>query len=215
MALLDSGDNDAHRESVVFDGITAGVVAGVVDEYGHGTAVAQIIRSRAGYADIQPVNVLDDTGTGDSFQLLNGLIYCLWNPEPFDVVNASVTTAASDSCPSAMGRSVAFVHALCNAQATEDVRRVPLVIAAAGNDPQHPAGYPAVLPSAVVVRAITGDGELADYNSLVLDPLASVVDALGGTEDEPLGVAVTTTGPPRPLWGTSFATAFVTAAVIG
>lgn len=210
VALLDSGDSNNPRDSVVF---TSGApyTARAVDEFGHGTAIADIIRVGKPQAEIFPVNVLDSAGTCPSYDLLNGLIYCLWSDEDFDIVNASLTSASAGPCPSSLGKTIAYLDAL---RGTTGSSR-PVLVAAAGNAPQTlRLGYPALLSSAIVVTALDWSGGPAPYNLSGLPPSQHQVQAPGATASAPFGVATSSSGTAWPLFGTSFAAAFVTAALV-
>jgi len=128
----------------------------------------------------------------------------------FDVVNASLETATSGSCETSLGRSLNYLLSMCRAHSGH---RLPVLVAAAGNDPNAPSRYPAILPGAVVAVALDASGNRASFNTPPRGG-ATVQEAFGGTQTDPLGDITRPGEPQEDLWGTSFAAGIVTGAYL-
>jgi hypothetical protein len=214
VALLDTGAQSTSNTMVDFTSVPP-VPTTSADDNGHGTAVAQIISTLSPGADIYPVRVLGPAGnTGPSYQVLAGLAYTLWSGL-FDIVNASLTSTTSAPCDHSFGSSVGYVVQTCRNQNP----RMPLIVAAAGNDRTKKSGYPALVPGAIVAMALeqdpatVGGFKRASYNSTPPQP-AKEEEAFGGSETDPIGTVLVNNGPSEPLYGTSFAAAAITAAYL-
>lgn len=207
VALLDSGDTSATHDQIIFEGTKPQPCASD-DKLGHGSAVAAIIRAVRPSADIYPVTVLR-AANAPSYDVLNGLIYCLWACQDFDIINASLSTEPLGDCPNALGLSLAYVMAVRAKQGGN----LPILVAAAGNTPDtEEAQYPALLPGAIVAIALDWHGQLADYNAEIPEIGIETQEAFGGTKNKPFGYIKVDGKPDEPIFGTSFAAAIVTAA---
>ena len=127
-----------------------------MDDYGHGTHVAGIIAAVANNKQgisgvstgkIVAVKVMDSNGTGTSYDIAQGIIYCANRPD-VNIINLSLggpddTTAEYNAVALAI-----------------DPTHNKLVVAAAGNDasidPIYPAGYAQTWPDRVLAVAAAG-----------------------------------------------------------
>jgi hypothetical protein len=102
--------------------------------------------------------------------------------------------------------------------ASRDPAAVPVIVAAVGNDSTKRAGYPAIVPGAIVAMSLeevpagTGTFVPAQYNSAP-PPAAVTRQAFGGSAGDPLGTVMRGAAS-TPLYGSSFAAAAVTAAYL-
>lgn len=128
----------------------------LVDEgAGHGTMVAGIGHLAAPDADILPVRVLDDEGTGRTFDVVKGVLFAI--EQGADVINLSI--GLRTPCEMlAHGVELALASGL-------------VVVAAAGNDgAEFPPFYPASLPGVHGVAALDSadvKASFASYHSTV------------------------------------------------
>ncbi|MEV5107968.1 S8/S53 family peptidase [Streptomyces massasporeus] len=203
VAVLDTGVRGASHDMLDFIKCdNAGIRrTPAADPHGHGTAVATVIKSVQGNAEIHPVRVLNEKNKGQSYEVLAGLMYALWSGQ-YDLINASLTTDLSGPCATSVGRSVDYILRYCSAMAN-----LPVLVAAAGNFGSKGAlcGYPARLPQAVVALAQDHTGQRAPYNCTPLNG-AITEEAYGGSETRPLGHPS--------LWGTSFAAGAISGAYL-
>jgi hypothetical protein len=180
-----------------------------IDNHGHGSAVAELIRQRRPSAKVEALRVCQ-SGLAVSFEMYLALTYALWPKGRYDVVNVSLSTQLRDKCPTPLGKTLVAIAEWCGQH--NGGLGVHLV-AAAGNNPQR-FGYPAAIPDAIVVQAWDWSGQLARYNTAV--PSGQVTAQASGGEDAPgqsLGT-VNIGGSSQSLFGTSFAAAMVSAELI-
>jgi hypothetical protein len=202
VAVLDTGDTSGTRSTMVdMIGGACNAIALAKDLDGHGTAVTMLIKTIRPAADVYAVRVVDGS-LSSSYELLCGLAYALWSDE-FDVVNVSLAAKMSPGCATTLGGSLDLVLELCRQRGTP----LPRLVAAAGNT-GHSFGYPAQLPTAIVVQANDWLGNPAAYNIAVPTNVTPVF-ASGGDANMPFGKM-----PSGPIYGTSFAAAVVTAHLI-
>ncbi|MGB2873899.1 MAG: S8 family peptidase, partial [Gaiellaceae bacterium] len=131
----------------------------VLDDNGHGTAVAAIIGANSdnhiGVASycwecrIMPVKVLGADGTGFSSTLAQGIIWA--TDHGADVINASLGGPDLDSALSAAAQ-YAWQHGV-------------LLVAAAGNDSSSTVDFPAALPNVLSVGASDQNDRLYDFSN--------------------------------------------------
>jgi thermitase len=117
---------------------------GLIDEgIGHGTHVAGIVHQVAPTAKIMPVRVLDDDGSGTTWNAAEGMFWAA--DHGAKVINMSLGTHGS---PGVLRDAVRKVSAAG-----------VLVVAAAGNDGKDRTMYPAASPEAVAVGSV-GAGDV-------------------------------------------------------
>jgi thermitase len=128
------------------------------DDYGHGTHVAGIAAARtnngtgvAGLswdAEIMPVKVLDDYGSGDYQDLANGIIFA--TNQGADIINLSLGGSAPSSV---LEDAVKYAHDLeC------------VVVAATGNN-NSSVSYPARYPDVIAVAATDSNDQKAGFSN--------------------------------------------------
>jgi hypothetical protein len=158
VAVLDSGVTASHPdigERHVLPGIDLVNPCGNghQDVTGHGTAVAGVLLSghhgAAPQVDVLPIRISLATGRHSSLASAVGIV--LATRRGADIINMSYT--AQRRRPSLL-EWAAVRYA--------DAHGVALV-AAAGNDPTRPAGFPAAYPQVLSVTAVDGTGELSAY----------------------------------------------------
>lgn len=202
VALLDTGVDATHPDLMhcILNGYNFVDDNGDTrDLHGHGTACAGIIAGNglgatsvkgiAPKAYVIPVKVLDASGRGTAFDVVEGLLYAV--ERGARVINLSL---------SARGESAAVRDAL------QYVReRGAIVVAAAGNEGFEAVGFPGNVPHVISVGAVDGNWQRA--------PFSNYGEAL--TMVAP-GVAVYTTARERGYMqfsGTSAAAPFVAGAL--
>jgi YD repeat-containing protein len=138
--------------------------AGIVDEQGHGTAVAGIIAAQGNnsigitgmmwHAGLMSLRVLDKTGTGDVASAVEAIDYATMNGA--QVINCSWGTEH---------RSEALLEAISRAD-----KRGVVVITSAGNNsrdiettPHYPASYE--LPNLIAVASTDNSDQLASFSN--------------------------------------------------
>lgn len=216
VAVLDSGDTPKNATPMVdFVGLSPKSPAPQqsplpYDGYGHGEGVCEVIRTIRPGAQIEPVRVLNDSGTADSFELFLALTYCLWQGR-FDVVNASLSNPGQGTCANSLGETVTLIRQMCRAAGSP----MPTLVAAAGNTPAVTCiGYPALVPDAVIVTATDWLGNDPGYNAATTGTANLVVSQPGGTQTDPFGYFTDSAGTRHEMYGTSYAAAVETASRI-
>jgi subtilisin family serine protease len=117
---------------------------GLIDEgIGHGTHVAGIVHQVAPGAKIMPVRILDDDGSGTTWNAAEGMFWAAQHGAK--VINMSLGTHGS---PGVLRDAVQAVSAAG-----------VLVVAAAGNDGKDRTMYPAAAPEAIAVGSV-GAGDV-------------------------------------------------------
>ncbi len=203
IAVIDSGD----VSSPWMIDVTGGNVIDTTgtDFYGHGSAVASVIRALRPDCDLVPIRVLNPLGLCESYEILDALIISLFS-DRFDVVNVSLSNDDGQRCSTGLGRSIEYV---CGMKAT-----TAKLVAAAGNHRQR-FGYPASLSIATRVQALDWNSAPASYNLSVPLGLASV-QAFGGVAGDPIATLPTRDGADVvEFFGTSAAAAVYSASVLG
>ena len=124
---------------------------GFIDEMvGHGTFIAGLVAHIAPDALILPVKVLDSDGSGDSFQVAQGIYYAMEHGAT--VINLSLGTTNESQV---LATAVADAH---DAGVT--------VLAAAGNENQlMPLVYPAADPHVIGVASTTSADLKSDFSN--------------------------------------------------
>jgi len=172
-------------------------VGGRVDSNGHGTHVAGIVAAAQGNgagtaglapdARILPVRVLDQQGMGYWSDIAQGIVYA--TDRGASVLNLSFSAAQSNA---SMQTAIGYAAS-----------RGRILVAAAGNDGNGVANYPAADPRVIAVAASTRTDTVATFSNYgsYLDLAAPGV-----------GIWSTVPGSFRSDSGTSMATPFVSAA---
>ncbi len=157
VAVIDSGVTATHRD-IGPDNVLPGVDLvnpcgnGQQDVTGHGTAVAGVLLSShhgaAPHVNVLPIRISLATGRHSSIASALGILVA--TQRGADIINMSYT---------AQRRRPSLLEWLAVRYAKS--RGVALV-AAAGNDPTKPAGYPAAFEEVLSVTAIDGRGDLSE-----------------------------------------------------
>jgi hypothetical protein len=207
VAVIDTGDADASATVTDFTQGNGPRHVLPVDNNGHGSAVAAMIRTRNGAATIESLRVCT-TGLAASVELFLALTFALWPRGRFDVVNVSMTTQLVGRCETQLGKTITAIADWCKVNGGG--MGGPLLVAAVGNLPQK-FGYPAAVEGAVIVEALDWSGSVAGYNTAPPTGVATS-QASGGerAHGQTLGT-VTVNGTTTDLVGTSFAAALVSA----
>jgi subtilisin family serine protease len=173
VGILDSGIqahphfNDVY---IVHIDLAGGGVAG--PGAAHGTSVASIISGREGIApdaELFVVRVLDDEGSGSSYDVAQGIVQAV--DLGVKVINMSL--GVYEDTP-LLRQAVAYADA-----------QGVLMVAAAGNDGYDRMPYPAAYPEVLAVTAIDGRGQHARFpnQSSKIDFAAPGVGILTAKED--------------------------------
>jgi subtilisin family serine protease len=201
VAVLDTGVQSTHPD--LSGKITTGASAGynfvsnntnTTDDHSHGTFVAGIIAANtnngAGGAGvcwsckIMPVKVLDNTGSGSSFNVAQGIDWAVSHGA--DVVNMSLGGGAASALQTAVNNAW-----------TAGV----VVVAATGND-HGPVLYPAAYSNAIAVGSNEQNGARSSFSNYgpeidIMAPGGSVLGTLCSCNGNPGGYGIGS--------GTSFA----------
>ena len=189
VAVLDAGVapvNDLACHSYVSPADFVFGAPGVpADLNGHGTLVTQVIaectnnsRFGAGTApgtSIMPVRVLDSSGTTNSFELFDGLLWAL--DHGADVINLSLGFPCVATYPTCSDPIIDFALQEVSANGV-------LVVAASGNDGGPLLSYPANHPNTIATGSSGYDGRRAAYSTV--GPGLSLV-APTGDQFDPAG----------------------------
>ena len=202
VALLDTGVDDTHPDLMerTLQGYNfVDDNALTTDINSHGTACAGIIigagknpdstKGIAPAAYLLPVKVMDDNGKGNSFAVIEGIVYAV--DRGAKIINLSIGT---------VGDSVILREAIDYA-----ISKGAVVIAAAGNDGEEKTLMPAGYKNVICVGAVDGAKLHAPFSNY-----GDKIDVVAP------GVAVYTTAPDgryKSFTGTSAATPFVSGAV--
>ncbi|HJT93302.1 MAG TPA: S8 family serine peptidase [Mycobacterium sp.] len=205
IAVLDTGVQSTHPD--LSGKITTGANAGynfvgnntnTTDDNSHGTFVAGIIAANtnngvggAGVCwscKIMPVKVLDNTGSGSSFNVAQGIDWSVSHGA--DVINLSLGGGAASSLSTAVNNA-------WNANV--------VVVAATGND-NGPVLYPAAYANAIAVGSNEQNGTRSSFSNYgpeidIMAPGGSVLGTLCTCNGNPGGYGIGS--------GTSFATPHV------
>jgi hypothetical protein len=214
VAVIDSGDLPGGANMVDFLGPATPPPSYTLtdDDHGHGSAISQLIRDLRPSVSIEAVRIVDSAGVADSFDLFLALVYSMW-PGTFEIVNVSLTQDILGQCETWLGATLTFILEQCR---NSGKGSNALLVAAAGNDPNVEAQYPALLPDAIVATASDWSGVSASYNSTTIAAARSgtIVQAYGGLPTDPFGTWTDRAGAQHAMWGTSFAAAVVTASYL-
>ncbi len=202
VAVLDTGVDDRHPDLVdrtlngynFVDDTTL-----TADTHSHGTACAGIIvgagltdesvRGLSPAAYLLPVKVMDENGKGESFAVVEGIVYAV--DRGAKVINLSIGTS---------GNSKILREAVDYA-----IEHGAIVVAAAGNDGKEAVLFPANYKDVICVGAIDGNLNHAPFSNF-----GDEVDIVAP------GVGVYTTAPDgsyKQFSGTSFSAPFVSGAI--
>ncbi len=162
IAIVDTGIDAAHSDlsaEVVSGYNFAADSADTNDDNGHGTHVAGIIsgitNNSNGIASVGfrgsliPVKVLDSTGTGTYGDVASGIIYAA--DHGARIINLSL---GGSSASQTLQSAVSYAE-----------QKGVIIVAAAGNNGNSAAVYPADYPGVVAVSATTADDSLASFSS--------------------------------------------------
>lgn len=129
------------------------------DDVGHGTHVAGIIAAQINNVDgiaglswynpLMPIKVLDETGSGDSFAVAQGIIWA--TDRGAKVINLSLGNYAQGK----------FLHDAVKYAYKRDV----LLVAAAGNESTDQLSYPAAYPEVLAVTATDEKNRTAPFSN--------------------------------------------------
>ncbi|MFD2702193.1 S8 family peptidase [Paenibacillus shunpengii] len=151
------------------------------DDVGHGTHVAGIVSAKVNnnegvagmtwYNKIMPVKVLDQSGSGTSYAVAEGIIWA--TDHGAKVINMSLGNYADAE----------FLHDAIKYAYDHDV----VLIAATGNDNTERPGYPAAYPEVFAVSATDASMKRADFSNYgdyvdVMAPGASIASTYPGNQ---------------------------------
>ena len=188
------------------------------DDNGHGTAVALIINDLVPDANIIAYKVADASGRASEWDTLAALAA----KHNAHVINISLAFGLKDrkckTCgrESESSRSQVFETIL---DQFENRTVKPILVAAAGNDGDPMLSYPARFGQVLAVESITSQKELSTFSNYgdrdPHDQAHSNRFVLpGGESDQTKPESIGQFGPKgKPLYGTSFATAYATGIV--
>ncbi len=175
VAIIDSGIDKNHIElldKVVLEFNAIKPNETIVDELGHGTAIAGIIAAidnDIGIVGISPnvelysVKVLDEYGYGDMKDFIDGIEWCIKNE--VDIINISF----------GISKNIPELEEAVNKAINEGI----IIVASAGNTYGGSIEYPAAYEKVISVSAIDEYGNIADFSANKnFDILAPGVDIL-------------------------------------
>lgn len=150
------------------------------DDVGHGTHVTGIIAANVNnnegvaglswYNKVMPVKVLDNSGTGSTYTVAEGIIWA--TDHGAKVINMSLGNYAKAD----------FLHDAVKYAADHDV----VLISASGNDNTNRPGYPAAYPEVLAVASTNEDGTRSSFSNYgdyidVAAPGASIASTYPGS----------------------------------
>lgn len=192
VAVIDSGidyNNPLFKDKVVDLGLnlsTSGTPKDIMDDNGHGTAVASVIAKNSD-AYIMPIKIANGDGKGTVLGLYLALQAAIGNN--VDIINLSMTAPPSELLTSAI----------------EEAEKAGItVVVSAGNQNANVKNYaPANIESVITVAALNKDYSPADYSNY-----GNMIDyaALGEMQVETLHGT-------RTMTGTSLSAAYVSAVI--
>jgi subtilisin family serine protease len=221
--FMEQFDTDAPRD------VTSGL--GPYDPNGHGTLVATIILGGAPGARIRPIKVM--TENGNLMSVVTGLYAAMAADTP-DIFNLSLGLTCDLGqcviCGAPVTAPVSLEQLKLLFGQIDEIYRSngepePLLVAAAGNaDQDSPLALPAAFPNALAVGAVRSpsDPSIASYSRYSGVPVERFIRAPGGEDTDTQCLALQLQGGGstlgdhprwhvRRLFGTSFATAIVSA----
>lgn len=196
IAILDSGINKDHREFDTIRFVEYNAITGkedqVLDDFGHGTAIAGIIASKGevikGIVNspiLYDVKVLDKNGEGDIDSVINGINWSIKNK--VDIINISFGFTSGDK----------RLEEVINKAYDEGI----LIIAASGNTMGLSVDYPANYKNVVSISSIDKELKIDPYSATgKVDFSAPGVDVLSTNMEGGYSI----------FSGTSFACAYAT-----
>jgi subtilisin family serine protease len=200
VAILDSGINKNHEDlkgKVVKEYNAIRPNETVVDNYGHGTAVAGVLAANdnnigilgvAPFVEIYSVKVLGDNGRGNIDSLVDGIKWCISNDVQIINISFGITMGNKEL------RSVI----------NEAIESGIVVVASAGNTYGGNVEYPARYEDVISVTAVDSNYKVAKFSPKgKIDFAAPGVDVLTTTKDGSYSVHS----------GTSLAAAHVTGVI--
>jgi subtilisin family serine protease len=162
VAILDTGVDERH--AAIVDRCVGGYnfvqdTSDTMDRNGHGTACAAIVAG-SGYgpdsvdgvaprADLLPVKVMDNTGHGESFAVIEGLVYAI--DRGADVINLSIGTLGSSAV---LRETIEYA-----------LQQGVQIVAAAGNSGDQAILQPASYPGVICVAAVDAAGRHAPFSN--------------------------------------------------
>ena len=174
IAVIDSGvdyNNALFKDRIINLGLnlsTSGSQNDIMDDNGHGTAVASIIAKNSN-AQIVPIKIANQDGKGTVLNLYLAIKMAIEND--VDIINISLTASPSS---------------LVTAITKEAIANGVVVVAAAGNQHANVDGYtPADVDGVIAVAATNQDytpaeysnyGEKIDYAAVGTDLLVETID---------------------------------------
>jgi subtilisin family serine protease len=189
------------------------------DGHGHGTHMTSIIAQHAPRADYVIVRVADDGGCTTTWHVMAGLAAV---PD-CQVVNISIASSPQATHFACASLSDELVSVNLAAIVRDVCARDAVLVAAAGNKALAHLAYPARVGECLAVASVNAKFELSSFSNYGAtdhagNPHLAVFVGPGGDEQNLHGAVTelvgtdTATGT-RPYFGTSYATAYATAAV--
>ena len=173
---------DYHGHGTIVSSVAAGSGATITTGPSAGTEIGGIARG----ADIVSVRVLDRTGSGSFFDVLDGLNWVLANRATFNitVVNMSLGTEQAFLDPQVLIDNVPLASDINDAVLALNAAGVT-VVASAGNAGQPGASFPAVLPPVISVGSTDDADALSSFSnrSDMMDMVAPGEDVWGAFFD--------------------------------
>jgi subtilisin family serine protease len=190
-----AGDGDGYDPDptvpvkVIWDGVWS-CISGISSPDGHGLHVAGTIGAVGNdgvgvtgvnwNVSIRPVRVLDIRGSGDDYDIAQGILYSAGLPADDGAGGTVVAPSAAHIINMSFGGpGDAVVQKNAVAAAAQ---AGSLLIAAAGNDASAEPRYPAAYPEVISVSAVAPNGSLAPYSSF-----GSTIDIAAPGGDTSLG----------------------------
>lgn len=127
----------------------------VSDNVGHGTHITGIIHNIVPEADLFIIKVLDKNGTGDSYDIIEGIYYAI--EKGADIINLSL------SCPGDFEEEVDALECVVYEALDSNIP----IICAAGNISdtiEYPAAFSSKIQNIISVGSLDPDGNISDFS---------------------------------------------------
>lgn len=175
--------------------------------------MGDIIRIRASTSRIACARVFElGSGRSPSTALVTAMVYAASQAAAVQVV--CIPQRAVLSSDPYLVQTGRLLQMLLDRSTTQGKPMPTYVVAIGNTKSSEPIGFPATMRGALVARALDWAGRVATYNCIIPRGGSSVIiDAPGGTPNEPIGNARSSDGQSFPMYGSSYAAGLAAGAI--